>query len=105
MRDLATITRETRRILSNAFGSVTLAKEANIHAKLTMMTEFSEVEIIEIGIHNVIVFENHETSLIPMEDVENVFLTIGKGSIVFVNLQTGLWEDVKTGKLPWEINQ
>ena len=85
MRDLATITRETRRILSNAFGSVTLAKEANIHAKLTMMTEFSEVEIIEIGIHNVVVFENHETSLIPIEDVENVFLIIGKGSILFVN--------------------
>ncbi len=105
MRDLATITRETRRILSNAFGSVTIAKESKVHAKLTMMTEFSEVEIIEIGIHNVVVFENHETSLIPMEDVENVFLTIGKGSKLFVNLETGLWEDAKTGKLPWEVNQ
>ena len=97
--------RETKRILSNAFGNVTIAKESKIHAKLTMMTEFSEVEIIEIGIHNVVVFENHETSLIPMEDVENVFLTIGKGSILFVNLQTGLWEDVKTGKPSLEVNQ
>jgi len=105
MRDLATITRETRRILSSAFGNVTIAKESKIHAKLTMMTEFSEVEIIEIGIHSVVVFENHEMSLIPMEDVENVFLTIGKGSTFFVNLDTGLWEDIKTGKLPWEVNQ
>lgn len=95
MRDLATITRETRRILSNAFGNVTIAKEAKVHAKLTMMTEFSEVEIIEIGIHNVVVFESHEVSLIPMEDVENVFLTIGEGTKLFVNLETGLWEDAK----------
>lgn len=95
MRDLATITRETRRILSNAFGNVTIAKDAKVHAKLTMMTEFSEVEIIEIGIHNVVVFESHEVSLIPMEDVENVFLTIGEGTKLFVNLETGLWEDAK----------
>ena len=64
-----------------------------------------QVEIIEIGIHSVVVFESHEMSLIPMEDVENVFLTIGKGSTFFVNLDTGLWEDIKTGKLPWEVNQ
>lgn len=95
MRDLATITKETRRILSNAFGNVTIAKDAKVHAKLTMMTEFSEVEIIEIGIHNVVVFESHEVSLIPMEDVENVFLTIGEGTKLFVNLETGLWEDAK----------
>jgi len=37
--------------------------------------------------------------------VENVFLTIGKGSTLFVNLETGLWEDAETGKLPWEVNQ
>ena len=105
MRDLETTTRETRRILSSAFGNVTLAKEAKIHAKLTMMTEFSEVEIIEVGMHNVVVFENHEVSLIPMEDVENVFLTIGKGNVLFVNLETGLWEDIKTGKPSRKVNQ
>ena len=105
MRDLATITRETRRILSSAFGNVTIAKESKVHAKLTIMTEFSELEIIEIGIHNVVVNMNHETWLMPMKDVENVFLTIGKGSTFFVNLDTGLWEDIKMGKLPLEVNQ
>ena len=105
MRDLATITRETRRILSSAFGNVTIAKESKIHARLFMKVEFSEVEIIEVGIHNVVVNMNHETWLMPMRDVENVFLTIGKGSTLFVNLETGLWEDAETGKLPWEVNQ
>lgn len=105
MKDLATITRETRRVLSNAFGSVTLAKESNIHAKLTMMTEFSEVEIIEVGMHNVVVFENHEISLMPIKDVESVSITIGEGSKLSVNLETGLWENPNTAKPCPSINQ
>jgi len=85
MRDLAKTSTQileafdspTRDLLERSFKMVDINRMSEIESGLWIRTEFSEAQVIEVGTRHVIIYENHETSLMQFTEVDSAFMTMG----------------------------
>ena len=73
---LDTFNSPIRDLFERSFKMVAINRSADIESSLWIRTEFSNVEVVEVGTKHVVVFENHEMSLIPFAEVESAFITM-----------------------------
>jgi len=66
-----------RDLFERSFKMVTINRMSDIESGLWIRTEFSEAQVIEVGTRHVIIYENHETSLMQFTEVESAFITMG----------------------------
>ena len=65
-----------RDLFERSFKMVAINRSADIESALWIRTEFSNVEVIEVGTKHVVVLENHEMSLMQFKEVESAFITM-----------------------------
>ena len=74
---LDTFNSPIRDLFERSLKMVAINRNADIQSSLRIRTEFSQVEVVEVGMRHVVVFENHEMSLMHFEEVESAFLIVG----------------------------